>query len=826
MTAMSLAFDILARDRASQTFENVGQAAEQSGGKMSALGGAAKVAFAAVGGAAVAGAIKGITAFADFQGQMNEVFTLLPGISQDAMDGMTGQVKGFAKEFGVLPENVVPALYQSLSAGVPQDNVFAFLETAQQAAKGGVTDLTVAVDGISSVVNAYGSDVISATAASDQMFTAVKLGKTNFEQLSSSLANVTPIASGLGVQFGDVSAALATMTSKGTPTAVATTQLRSLFVELSKAGGEAATTFEEMAGKSFQQFIAEGGNTAEALALMQKAADDSGVALQDMFGSVEAGSAALSLSGSDSFTNNIEAMAESAGATEAAFDQMNQGLGPIFDRIKSNLSVFFIDVGQRLAPVIEGALGLAGDAFERISTVVSPILEEIGGGIKAFLASWRIFDGDVTSAGFPGFMERAAFVLRTAFETVSAFATETLIPALKELGSFIVDELVPAVVDLAGWVVDKVGPALADMAEWVADDLVPALADLAGWVADDLVPALRDFGEWLSENRPVMIGIATALTAAVIPAIYAKIVAVKASTAAWLAQAAAVVVANAPLVAIAVAIGAVAAGFVWAYENVGWFRDAVDTVASFLTGTVWPAIQTGVGFLVDNFVPAVSAAAGWVMDFGTTAVEIFATVASWIGEKIGAIVGFFTGTLLPVILNVIQWYWDIYTAVFGALGAAAEFVADRVRAIAGFFSDLASTVGDIASTIWDPLSRTFKGVVNAIIDAWNRLDFSIDIRVPGWVPGIGGKGFQVDDVFPDVPRLHTGGTYRAPAGAREGLAMLLDGERVLDLEESAEYESGSAGGDTFYFQLPPHLLRRPGDVRRELQSARHLTGKR
>ena len=92
----------------------------------------------------------------------------------------------------MIPGEVLPALYQAISAGVPSDNVFDFLETANKAAVGGITDLSTSVDGITSVVNAYGSDVISAAEASDLMFTAVKEGKTDFGQLSDSLFQVIP----------------------------------------------------------------------------------------------------------------------------------------------------------------------------------------------------------------------------------------------------------------------------------------------------------------------------------------------------------------------------------------------------------------------------------------------------------------------------------------------------------------------------------------------------------------------------------------------------------------------------------------------------------
>ena len=41
------------------------------------------------------------------------------------------------------------------------------------------------------------------------MFTAVRLGKTDFEQLSGSMFQVAPIAASLGIDFQDVTAALA-----------------------------------------------------------------------------------------------------------------------------------------------------------------------------------------------------------------------------------------------------------------------------------------------------------------------------------------------------------------------------------------------------------------------------------------------------------------------------------------------------------------------------------------------------------------------------------------------------------------------------------------
>jgi TP901 family phage tail tape measure protein len=328
-------------------------------GTMAKVVGGAVIGGVAAAGAAIVGLAKtGIESFAGFQGQMNEVFTLMPGISKDSMGKMNEQVKDFAKQFGVLPEEVVPALYQAISAGVPADNVFDFLATAQQAAVGGVTDLTTSVDGITSTVNAYGSEVMDATKASDLMFTAVKLGKTDFSQLSASLFNVIPTAASLGVGFEDITAAMAVMTAQGTPTSVATTQMRQLLVELSKDGGKAAQAFEDLAGKSFVQFVEEGGNVQGALAVMEEAAAKNNVRLSDMFGSVEAGNAAMALTGNgaEMFNNALAEMSNSAGATETAFKTMDSGITAASDKMKARWAVAMVDIGQSLAPLVDAVL--------------------------------------------------------------------------------------------------------------------------------------------------------------------------------------------------------------------------------------------------------------------------------------------------------------------------------------------------------------------------------------------------------------------------------------------------------------------------------------
>lgn len=360
-------------DKGAAEVQKLTGATGQFGAAASLASVAGAAAFAAIGVSAVQFSQQSIEAFKSFESGMAEVFSLLPGITDTAMQEMVTDVQSFARENGKLTTEVVPALYQALSAGIPADNVFEFLDVANAAAVGGVTTMETAVDGLTSVVNAYGSDVLSVGEASDLMFRAVVDGKTTFEELSSSLYNVIPTAASLGLGFENITAALAAMTAAGTPTSVATTQMRQLLVELSKEGTKAAETFERVAGQSFRQFIANGGDLNQALSVMQSAADQSGVGLNDLFSSVEAGSAALSLSGSNAarFAEELERMGAAAGFTDAAAETMGQTLQRTFNDAASATEQLRLVLGEKLAPAIVPALEMATIAVDKLISALN-----------------------------------------------------------------------------------------------------------------------------------------------------------------------------------------------------------------------------------------------------------------------------------------------------------------------------------------------------------------------------------------------------------------------------------------------------------------------
>lgn len=452
------------------------------------LGVMAAGATAAAGAAVAAFAGASVREFASLEKGMNEVFTLMPGMSEDAMGDMTDDVQAFAREMGVLPDEVVPALYDAISAGVPKDTVFDFLATANELAVGGVSDLNTAVDGLSSSVNAYGEETLSADEAADIMFTGVKQGKTTIDELARTVSETAPIAASLGVGFDETTSALAAMTSQGEPSKRAATKLRQAMVELGDAGSIAGKKFEEVAGESFPEFIEGGGTLQEALLMMGDQADKEGKRIGDLFGSVEAGMAATMLTsttGAKAVAENMTEMGNSAGAAEAAYAQMDQGIARTWERMRASLASFMTDIGERMGPGVTRILSGALASFNKFADSTLAFLDKIS---ENWNGSWESIAGDTDST-----VGRILAIAQTLWEGVTA-AFDIVVAAWQNVLKPMWEAIAPAVkmnVDMMLSVAETALNAVVSLLEMVAALL---RGDFSGaWeAARDLVTGVLD----------------------------------------------------------------------------------------------------------------------------------------------------------------------------------------------------------------------------------------------------------------------------------------------------------------------------------------------
>lgn len=338
----------------------------------------------------------------DFESSFAKVSTLLDDTVVDFSDYKDSLIEGSNKT-KVAVDEYSESVYQAISAGVDQTKAVEFTTEAMKLAKGGFTSGASAVDILTTAINGYNLKAEDATEISDMLITTQNLGKTTVDELSQSMGRVIPIASSVNFGMEELSAAYAQLTKNGIATAEAGTYLKQMLSELGKTGSEADKALREMTGKGFAELKAEGVETSEILNMMSAYAEQNNMTLKDMFGSVEAGSAALVLakSGGQEYNDMLDAMKESAGATQKAFDKMDATPAEKLKGSLNELRNAGIKFGGAFVPVVDKVsdmLTKAADAFSGLSeeqqqniikwgallAAVGPVMKVTGGVISTY----------------------------------------------------------------------------------------------------------------------------------------------------------------------------------------------------------------------------------------------------------------------------------------------------------------------------------------------------------------------------------------------------------------------------------------------------------
>jgi len=736
-----------AGDRVGAFAKRVGRIGVQSGKAMG-------VAAAAVG-------VSSTKMFTDFQTGMDEVFTLLPQAGQETFDKLTQQTKDFSKQFGVLPDKVIPSLYDALSAGVPPDTVFDYLEVAQKMARGGNVELTESLDGLTTATNSWAAMGLTATEAADIFATTVRLGKTTVGEMSTELYKAGPLAAAAGVSFADIGAAAATLTASGTPTAQAMTQIKAALGELVKDGTKSSNALEDISGFSFTELIGQGKSLSEIFQIM---AEGSTGSVMDLFGSLEAGSAVLALTSGEgkAFAENTAEFGNAAGATEKAFDRMSQGLQVNFDKIKSNLAVLMIEIGTKIAPFVAKATDLMVKGFENLGPFIKKArtrLKELATQVKDFLIP--IFERTQEIFGL------VADKVMAVWDAVYAY----LAPGIKDLAD--------KVTDLAERAFGKLQEVF-NAINWTAvfDALVEGFEKAREAVMNfvrDIPNKFRELLGWIEKNKDTLIVLGGAIGGVVVAIglylgamkLWAAVTKVTtAITAAWNA----VLLLN-PIMLIVVALAALVGALVAAYFRFEKVREIVDNVFAFFKDDFMPAVvevkdtvvnafTTMVEFLERTFWPAIEVIIDMVVAYFkflweqiklvidlVVAIfkgewkEAFKIFAELVGNAIGFVVDFFIklpGRLLKALPPIIKALAFIAKQFLIFL---AEKVEKVIRSIVGFFIGLPGKLLDagikIASALAEMGIDWGKKIISAIVEGLRRAGGAIKEFIMGLIPDVG-----------------------------------------------------------------------------------------
>ncbi|WP_157641219.1 phage tail tape measure protein [Longispora albida] len=435
------------------------------------------------------------------------------------------------------------------------------------------------------------------------------------------------------------------------------------------------------------------------------------------------------------------------------------------------------------------------------------------------------------------------------------------LPVLKEVTGYLSANFGPSVKLVAGFISGDIIPALSDFYHWVDANKVP-LQVVAGIIAAIFLPHLIALGVTATVTGVKTAAAWVMTQVAAIRAAAVHSAQVVAMVARWIFLGAqAIWNAGRLLVAYALMDGgavrsAATAAVTFARHVAGWVLLAVQSgVQAARSAAAWLVIQAaqaqaaGVASLTfarmvggwilmgtQSLMQAARMAAawvvamgpiGWVIAFVIAVVALIianwdtvkkATVAAWeavwgaiktVWSWIVAAVTWYLNFILSIwrgawdlLLGVLRWARDLvigyFRMIFDGASAALGWISSKIDSFVGFVLGLKGRITSAASGLFDGLVSAGRSGLNFLISLWNRLDLGFSIRIPDWVPGIGGQGFSVPDLFPDIPMLAKGGIVPATPGGR--LAVVGEGgqdEAVIPLNRLAGMLGAGGGGPVY-----------------------------
>lgn len=279
----------------------------------------------------------------------------LAGVSEKQAQSWRKNILELAPKVGKAPKELAEAMYQVASSGVPASKALDVLRASAKASAAGMGDTAVVADALTSVINAYGAENITAAKATDIFVQAVKDGKGEAADFAPVIGRVVAVAAPLGISFDQVAAALARMTQFGVPADEAATQLGATMSELLKVTpkAEKALNAVGLSSEQLRQEVREKGLLA-ALEDLNERFDGNTVAMSKAFPNVRALRGVLQLLGGDA-----GATAKIFGDTKESTGALGKAFGAVADedafkmqQALADLKSSAIEMGEELAPLV------------------------------------------------------------------------------------------------------------------------------------------------------------------------------------------------------------------------------------------------------------------------------------------------------------------------------------------------------------------------------------------------------------------------------------------------------------------------------------------
>ena len=328
----------------------------------------------------------------DFDKSMTQIQSLV-GVSAGEVSKMGEAAKRMAVDTGKSANEAAEALFFITSAGLRGEEAMQVLEASLKAAAVGLGETKTIADLSTSALNAYGSENLSASEATDILTAAVREGKLEASQLAGSMGGVIPIASNMGVSFNEVAAAMAAMSRTGTNAAEGATQLNAILASLKKPTEQAKQALESMGmtTDSVQKSLREQG-LLDTLEMLQNSMTKTGLDTTAIFPNIRALKGVLDLTGAGVESNRqiFESLNNTLGATDEAFNKTSQSASFKFKQGMESMKTSLLEIGTVILPAVVKAVTKLSEFIKRMSDRfknLSPFVQKLVLGFGGILTA-------------------------------------------------------------------------------------------------------------------------------------------------------------------------------------------------------------------------------------------------------------------------------------------------------------------------------------------------------------------------------------------------------------------------------------------------------
>ncbi len=280
----------------------------------------------------------------------------LTGTAQEEANQWTEEIKGMAREFGKMPQELLESLYFIASSGIHGSEALDVLAVSTKAAAAGLGDTQVMADLVTSALNAYANTGLTASKVTDTVVASVREGKAEASGFASAMGSLIPIAANMGVSFEQIAGAMAAITLTGASASNAAVYLKGVLNALLTAADQGKDRLKEL-GTSYGElrYILQSGPDG-LIKVMQRFRDIQmelgDEAIKDVLPNIRALTGYMSIAGRNFQYNTelINRVVNSSGDLNEAWMAVADTVKIQLDRALVSVKLSMMDLGKAVIP--------------------------------------------------------------------------------------------------------------------------------------------------------------------------------------------------------------------------------------------------------------------------------------------------------------------------------------------------------------------------------------------------------------------------------------------------------------------------------------------